>query len=279
MTNRVLGAVFTIACLCSCTPEPKPETETGQSGANILGGGAGCPPLLACADDSHCQSGVCYRPFIGDIQSKKGVCVEWCTTTNTCGKGTSCKVDLSTMPDTSYVCAPTSHCIGAADVCAGLVSCTATNQCISAGYDECYKEATATGLKPKGVCVDFASQGPCRPQYKVIQLPGSAPDVAYVCAPPDECPDQTNWFNLPLKPIDPLKNLHHVIPSLIPGSVCGDDLVTGSEQCDGINLNGETCWTLTKLLGYLTCNADCTINTSKCTIPEHKVLDDPIPHP
>lgn len=46
--------------------------------------------------------------------------------------------------------------------------------------------------------------------------------------------------------------------------VCGDGVVEGSEQCDGNDLNGQTCQSLGLGFGTLACNVDCTFNVSGC---------------
>lgn len=47
-------------------------------------------------------------------------------------------------------------------------------------------------------------------------------------------------------------------------AACGDGTVQGGEECDGTNLNGQNCITLGYEFGALSCNADCTYNTSLC---------------
>ena len=50
-------------------------------------------------------------------------------------------------------------------------------------------------------------------------------------------------------------------------AVCGNGVRDGDESCDGADLNGQTCSTLTGGFvqgGTLTCNADCTFNTTDC---------------
>jgi hypothetical protein len=49
------------------------------------------------------------------------------------------------------------------------------------------------------------------------------------------------------------------------GSVCGNAIIEGSEQCEGSNLGGADCTTLGYLLGTLQCNAQCRFNVSGCT--------------
>ncbi|MGC4116555.1 MAG: PPC domain-containing protein [Myxococcales bacterium] len=45
---------------------------------------------------------------------------------------------------------------------------------------------------------------------------------------------------------------------------CGNNAINGTEQCDGTNLNSKTCVTEGYASGNVTCNADCTLNTSAC---------------
>jgi hypothetical protein len=46
--------------------------------------------------------------------------------------------------------------------------------------------------------------------------------------------------------------------------VCGNSIREGSEPCDGTDLGGQTCSTQGFSGGSLTCNGDCTFNTSGC---------------
>lgn len=47
-------------------------------------------------------------------------------------------------------------------------------------------------------------------------------------------------------------------------SICGDGIVEEDEQCDGIDLNGQTCIGLGYIEGALSCNANCTFYVSDC---------------
>ena len=47
-------------------------------------------------------------------------------------------------------------------------------------------------------------------------------------------------------------------------SVCGDGTVEGDEQCDGADLNGQTCAGLGYTGGVLSCNANCTFYVVDC---------------
>lgn len=48
---------------------------------------------------------------------------------------------------------------------------------------------------------------------------------------------------------------------------CGDGVVEGSEQCDGEDLNGQSCEDVGNYIGgTLGCDTDCTFDTSLCTV-------------
>ena len=45
---------------------------------------------------------------------------------------------------------------------------------------------------------------------------------------------------------------------------CGNGIIDGTEECDGSNLNGATCGTFGHSQGSLSCNTDCTYDSSDC---------------
>jgi hypothetical protein len=53
------------------------------------------------------------------------------------------------------------------------------------------------------------------------------------------------------------------IDALVPG--CGDGLVGVGEQCDGLNLGGNTCGSVGFSGGTLSCTLSCTFNTTACS--------------
>jgi hypothetical protein len=53
------------------------------------------------------------------------------------------------------------------------------------------------------------------------------------------------------------------ITGTVPG--CGDGVIQSGESCDGSNLNNQTCSTQGFFGGTLSCNSNCTFNTSACT--------------
>ena len=54
-----------------------------------------------------------------------------------------------------------------------------------------------------------------------------------------------------------------IITGTVPG--CGDGVIQSGEECDGSNLNGKSCSTQGFSGGTLSCNSNCTFNTSQCT--------------
>ncbi|MCL5008790.1 MAG: hypothetical protein M1400_00415, partial [Patescibacteria group bacterium] len=48
-------------------------------------------------------------------------------------------------------------------------------------------------------------------------------------------------------------------------SLCGNGVINPGEQCDGSNLNGQTCSSQGYVSGTLSCNSNCTFNTSACS--------------
>lgn len=52
-----------------------------------------------------------------------------------------------------------------------------------------------------------------------------------------------------------------------PPIICGDGIVNGTEQCDGVNLNGSSCVARGFAGGTLSCNSNCTFNSNLCTMP------------
>jgi len=47
---------------------------------------------------------------------------------------------------------------------------------------------------------------------------------------------------------------------------CGDTIISGGEQCDGLNLGGSSCSALGFTSGTLSCTSACTFNTSQCVM-------------
>lgn len=78
----------------------------------------------------------------------------------------------------------------------------------------------------------------------------------------------------------PTDNDPAVDPSL-PGDVmsvpCPNGSVHPDEDCDGADLNDQTCLSLGFTGGVLSCAADCTFDTSQCMAPEFPDMDNPIP--
>ena len=58
-----------------------------------------------------------------------------------------------------------------------------------------------------------------------------------------------------------------VIDATVKGSLCGDTIIEGEEDCEGDNLNSGTCLNLGFLGGELSCDDDCSFDTTACIRP------------
>jgi hypothetical protein len=58
----------------------------------------------------------------------------------------------------------------------------------------------------------------------------------------------------------------HVTARVI-SPLCGNGVIDSGEQCDGTNLNNQTCAAFGYTSGNVSCNSDCTLNTSGCFTP------------
>lgn len=62
-------------------------------------------------------------------------------------------------------------------------------------------------------------------------------------------------------------------------SVCGDTIVEGPEDCEGEDLNGNTCLSLGYGGGDLACDVSCSYDTSSCIPPTPTPTPSPTPTP
>jgi len=53
----------------------------------------------------------------------------------------------------------------------------------------------------------------------------------------------------------------------VKASVCGNNIIEGGEDCEGEDLNGQTCVSLGYASGTLTCDIACSFDTSDCVAP------------
>jgi len=61
---------------------------------------------------------------------------------------------------------------------------------------------------------------------------------------------------------------------------CGNQIIESGEECDSVNLNGKTCYSLGYGQGVLGCTSQCKFNTINCIEseePEEPVEEEPIP--
>ena len=71
-----------------------------------------------------------------------------------------------------------------------------------------------------------------------------------------------------------------IIDAYIKLSVCGDGIIEGREDCEGEDLNGQTCESLGYGGGELTCDIACSFDTSDCwPLPTPTPTNTPTPTP
>jgi hypothetical protein len=58
-----------------------------------------------------------------------------------------------------------------------------------------------------------------------------------------------------------------LIDATVKISVCGDMVIEGSEDCEGTDLNNQTCISLGYVGGILVCDIACTFDTTDCIAP------------
>ena len=104
-----------------------------------------------------------------------------------------------------------------------------------------------------GICDDLAGEDTnnCPSDCGGTQPPGGSCDNNGVC----EAFTGEDSFSCPSDCQSP--------PILPPN--CGNGTIDSSEQCDGGNLNGKVCSSIGYSGGILSCNNNCTYNTSACT--------------
>jgi hypothetical protein len=62
-----------------------------------------------------------------------------------------------------------------------------------------------------------------------------------------------------------IKSASITVTAIVPG-ICGNGIKEGSEQCDGSDFGGKTCFHFGYSGGSLSCNPGCTLNFSGCII-------------
>lgn len=69
------------------------------------------------------------------------------------------------------------------------------------------------------------------------------------------------------------------IDATVKLSVCGDGTIEGQEDCEGVNLNGQSCEGLGYTSGTLSCDISCAFDTSNCISPTPTPTFTPTPTP
>lgn len=58
-----------------------------------------------------------------------------------------------------------------------------------------------------------------------------------------------------------------MIDATVKISICGNEVIEGGEDCEGLNLNGKSCTSLGYSGGELSCDIACTFDVTECIVP------------
>ncbi len=158
------------------------------------------------------------------------------------GQG-SCDLNSTNDPEKCKPCTPVKDCLNTCETCE-----------ICLGKDKLPAECTP----PKATCGDGKQAAPEQCDGK--DLGGQT------CASITGSPGATGTLTCAANCTIDASGCK--IPSENP--VCGDGIQSGNEQCDGKDLGGATCATLTgnpKSTGTLACATNCTYDAGKCSNP------------
>jgi hypothetical protein len=148
---------------------------------------------------------------------------------------------------------------------------------------DCTFDTTACEGAPPLTCVDVEADPSCVDADSELCIcqacdPGNGCDITEDCVCPDcfddafcsgacELDGVCDPYNEGCQCADCADN-----PSCEPAT-CGDGMITGGEQCEAMDLDGQDCLTLGFGGGMLDCAADCTFDTSMCEPPAVACVD------
>jgi len=73
------------------------------------------------------------------------------------------------------------------------------------------------------------------------------------------------FYNFPQLKVSANKEIRSFITATVKISVCGNGIIEGGENCEGDNLNNQTCLSLGYGPGNLTCDIACSFDTFNCS--------------
>ncbi|MBX7081615.1 MAG: hypothetical protein K1X88_20605 [Nannocystaceae bacterium] len=236
--------------------------ESSSGGAESSGGGSSSGGGAVCGDGVADPGEACDGRDLGG---------EDCVTQGF-GGGTLTCLDDCTDFDTS-ACTTPRQCGN--DIAEGNEVCDGTDlsqqDCITQGF-------LAGTLACAADCGSFdtsactAGTGSCCTQHDAIGC-DDATCQASVCMADPFCCD-TQWDNICAGEALADPNCAMACANV----VCGNDLIDGTEVCDGTDLGGQDCLSQGFSGGTLACAADCTgFDTSACTVDEGCCVAHPTP--
>lgn len=284
-----LAAVFLLALspLASCggdDPVSDDDPCQGKCLANQVCDQGQC---VACTSNAHCTSAA--API---CRSADNVCVQ-CVQDSQCGAGQIC-ANAQCVAGSEAECESDADCEGD-DVCdAGTCRICRLGTCNAAGDSRCQSATiggdTSWALCDSGLCESGACQdvqecepGSCHGEAARCTNAGQIEE----CGADEIC--QNNVCKDPASEYDCTPNQCASSDARCSASGeiiacgseqycsdnqcldnCGNGRIDSGEDCDGTNLNGKTCATLsgaTYTGGTLACSSSCTFVTSGCTAP------------
>lgn len=233
ITGDGCSSICTVEHFCGngiCEPE---ETHNCPTDCDICGNGV-CnesETVASCSVDCYCTNGSC------DVGESHEICPQDCAPE--CGNGT-CE------PDESYLtCLLDCFCTnGTCDDGETAVTCPQDCSTVLCGNGTCdANESVATC--PQDCTASECGNGTCAGNESIATCPSDCFCGNGTC---------DGGENNSLCPTD--------CPS---SATCGNGNIEAPEQCDGSALGGATCLTQGFDGGTLSCNSNCTFNTSNCT--------------
>jgi hypothetical protein len=103
--------------------------------------------------------------------------------------------------------------------------------------------------------------------YSEVTVPGRISCGDLICEEGENvsnCPGDCSCGNTVCDASENCNSCPSDCPCPIPEPTCGDGLIDSGEDCDGSNLNGQTCLSQGFNSGTLSCNSNCTFNISAC---------------
>ena len=202
-----------------------------------------CTSALQCNDNNACTTDLCSSGTCSNLPISN-----CCTSALQCNDNNACTTDLCSSGTCSNL--PISNC------CTSALQCNDNNACTT---DLC-SSGTCSNLPISNCCTSALQcndNNACTNNLCSNNVCSYTP-ISGCCTSALQCNDNNACTT---------DSCSNNLCSNVPISpCCGNLIVEGTEQCDGTNLNGQTCATRlgTGYTGTLSCTSSCTFNTNLC---------------